>query len=132
MTVDFSRRILALTDAMPGTRNDKTVVRYDDFIQSVHERGAYGDMLWDAKDGLHATDDDDIARPQRVCIGKTTRAALPHEDHSGMTAVIADPALVQEEPAHRILQRKLIRHFHHRNLRHAVLWPHPHRPNEAS
>ena len=37
ITVDHKRRILASTGGLPGRWNDKTVVRFDDFVTALHE-----------------------------------------------------------------------------------------------
>lgn len=43
ITVDHKRRILASTAGLPGRWNDKTVVRFDDFVTRLHS----GDLLND-------------------------------------------------------------------------------------
>ena len=35
LTCDFTRRILAVTRGHPGTRNDKTIIRFDGFVDEV-------------------------------------------------------------------------------------------------
>ena len=41
MCVDHSGRALSITRGFPGTYNDKTIARYDSFLQSVHQGGRY-------------------------------------------------------------------------------------------
>ena len=43
LTVDHSRRILGSTTGRPGTRNDKTLILFDDFICNVHKGKLYED-----------------------------------------------------------------------------------------
>jgi hypothetical protein len=51
ITVDHFRRIHAVTGSHYGTRNDKTIVQFDDHIQSIHKGEKYADVeykLYDA------------------------------------------------------------------------------------
>ena len=41
VTSDNEGRILAATACLPGTYNDKTTVRFDNFVQSIHRDGVY-------------------------------------------------------------------------------------------
>ena len=41
VTVDHCKRIIASTEGHKGTRNDKTIVRYDGFITDIHEGISY-------------------------------------------------------------------------------------------
>ena len=47
ITVNHRRRILASTVGLPGRWNDKTVVRFDGFLTSIHEGKRYGDVEYD-------------------------------------------------------------------------------------
>ena len=44
ITVDHKRRILASTPGLPGRWNDKTVVRFDDFVVDLHQGRILNDV----------------------------------------------------------------------------------------
>ena len=44
VTVDHSKKIIAVTEGHPGSRNDKTIVKFDGFVSSIHDRSLYGDI----------------------------------------------------------------------------------------
>ena len=50
MVCDHRRRILSVTPGHPGARNDKTIVRFDGFIQEVHDRERYADATFTTVD----------------------------------------------------------------------------------
>ena len=44
VTVDHSKKIIAVTEGHPGSRNDKTIVKIDGFVSSIHDGSLYGDI----------------------------------------------------------------------------------------
>ena len=54
VTVDHSKRIMAVTQGHPGARNDKTIVKFDCFVTSLHDGKLYNDVTFDLldKDGV--------------------------------------------------------------------------------
>lgn len=46
ITVDHFRRIHACTESHVGSRNDKTIVKYDSHVMNIHENGLYGDNVY--------------------------------------------------------------------------------------
>ena len=51
VTVDHKGLAMSVTNGFPGTVNDKTIARYDDFLQSIHARGRYADQEYDLYTG---------------------------------------------------------------------------------
>jgi hypothetical protein len=54
VTVDHTKKIIAATQGHPGTRNDKTIVKYDSFVTSIHDGKLYADVEYTlkTKDGV--------------------------------------------------------------------------------
>lgn len=50
ITVNHRRKILSTTVGMPGRWNDKTVVRFDDFIMGIYNGTLYGDVTYFLQD----------------------------------------------------------------------------------
>jgi hypothetical protein len=46
VTCDHTGKIIAVTQGHPGARNDKTIVRFDGFVSSLHEGEIYGDIKY--------------------------------------------------------------------------------------
>lgn len=44
ITVDHTKRIIAATEAHSRVRNDKTIVKFDSFVNHTHEGKLYGDV----------------------------------------------------------------------------------------
>lgn len=44
VTVDHTKRIMAATYGHPGTRNDKTIVKFDGFVSAINELQLYQDV----------------------------------------------------------------------------------------
>lgn len=44
VTVDHRKKIIAATQGHPGCRNDKTIVKFDGFITSIHDGERYADV----------------------------------------------------------------------------------------
>ncbi len=47
ITVNHRRRILSSTIGLPGKWNDKTVIRFDTFLTSIHRGELYGNILYE-------------------------------------------------------------------------------------
>lgn len=46
VTVNHTSKIIAATKGFPGTRNDKTIVRFDGFVSSIHDEERYQDVKY--------------------------------------------------------------------------------------
>lgn len=46
VTVDHTSKIIAVTHGFPGTRNDRTIVRFDGFVTDIHEGLKYNDVKY--------------------------------------------------------------------------------------
>ena len=46
MVCDHRRRIISVTPGHPGARNDKTIVKFDGFIQALHDRQRYAECTF--------------------------------------------------------------------------------------
>ena len=44
VTCTHSRKIIACSKGFPGANNDKTIVRFDDFVQDIHKERKYADV----------------------------------------------------------------------------------------
>lgn len=44
VVVNHNKEILSVTTGHPGTRNDKTIVRLDQFIMGIHNRDICADV----------------------------------------------------------------------------------------
>ena len=67
---------MSVTNGYPGTVNDKTIARYDDFLQSIHARGRYADKQYDlyTGDGLQHRHKGLIVHYTKACrLGMITR-----------------------------------------------------------
>ena len=49
VTVDHTSKIIAVTHGFPGTRNDRTIVRFDGFVTDIHDGVKYSDVKFDMK-----------------------------------------------------------------------------------
>ena len=55
VTCDHTKKIIAVTKGHPGTRNDKTIVKFDGFIAAINDLELYNDvtfMLRTENDGV--------------------------------------------------------------------------------
>ena len=54
VTVDHSKKIIAVTQGHPGARNDKTIVKFDGFVTAINDGTLYNDIPFDLvdKDGV--------------------------------------------------------------------------------
>ena len=43
MTIDRNKKIISCTTGHPGARNDKTIVKFDEFITKINEDNLYKD-----------------------------------------------------------------------------------------
>lgn len=50
VSVDHSKRIMAVTQGHPGARNDKTIVKFDGFVTAIHDGSLYKDVTFDLLD----------------------------------------------------------------------------------
>jgi hypothetical protein len=50
VTCTHTREIISCTKGFPGAWNDKTIVRYDGFVQSLRSRQLHGDVEFNIKD----------------------------------------------------------------------------------
>ena len=46
VTVDHTSKIIAATKGFPGAKNDKTIVRFDGFVSSIHDEELYQDVKY--------------------------------------------------------------------------------------
>jgi hypothetical protein len=46
VTVDHTSKIIAVTHGFPGTRNDRTIVRFDGFVTDIHDGVRYKDVKY--------------------------------------------------------------------------------------
>ena len=49
VTVDHTKKIIAATEGHPGCRNDKTIVKFDGFVTSIHDGNIYSDTTYKLK-----------------------------------------------------------------------------------
>ena len=47
ITVNFSRKIFAVTSSHPGSRNDKTIVKYDAFVCNIRDKRLFADVTYE-------------------------------------------------------------------------------------
>ena len=47
VTVDHCKKVIAVTEGHPGVRNDKTIVKFDGFMSSIHDGNLYGDISFE-------------------------------------------------------------------------------------
>ena len=59
VTVDHSKRIIACTQGHPGARNDKTIVKFDGFVSSIHDGTLYSDVEYEL------LDEEGVPKPQK-------------------------------------------------------------------
>jgi hypothetical protein len=50
VTVDHTKKIIAVTEGHPGARNDKTIVKFDGFVTKIHNGELYADVPFDLVD----------------------------------------------------------------------------------
>ena len=49
VTCDHTSKIIAVTHGFPGTRSDRTIVRFDGFVSDIHDGLKYGDVKYTLK-----------------------------------------------------------------------------------
>lgn len=49
VTVDHTSKIISVTHGFPGTRNDRTIVRFDGFVTDIHDGLKYKDVTYSMK-----------------------------------------------------------------------------------
>ena len=47
VTVDHNNLIIAATEGYPGARNDKTLLKFDGFLNQIHQGKLYGHVLYE-------------------------------------------------------------------------------------
>ena len=50
VTVDHSKKIIGVTQGHPGARNDKTIVKFDGYVTSIHDRKLYQNETFELLD----------------------------------------------------------------------------------